>query len=170
MTGSDPVTTVDPRYSVRGAPAVPWPEARQALAEAGTYWLSTVRSDGRPHVTTLIAMWHGEALYFSSGPDEQKSRNLEANPHCILTTGCNHLDDGLDVVVEGQAARITDDARLSALAEAWRAKYGSEWQLRGSADNPDNVFELTPVRAFGFRKGFAEDGQGCQTRWRWDRS
>jgi nitroimidazol reductase NimA-like FMN-containing flavoprotein (pyridoxamine 5'-phosphate oxidase superfamily) len=169
MTMSDPAATVDPRFSMEGAPAVPWPEARKALEEAGTYWLSTVRSDGRPHVTTVIAMWHGEALYFSSGPAEQKSKNLEANPHGILTTGCNRLDDGLDVVVEGQAVRITDEARLSVLAEAWQAKYGSDWQLTGSVENPDNVFELTPVRAFGFRKGFAKDGQGCQTRWRWDR-
>ena len=74
---NDPVTTVDTRFSMDGAPAVPWPDARQALEEAGTYWLSTVHADGRPHVTTLIAMWHDDALYFSSGPAEQKCKNLE---------------------------------------------------------------------------------------------
>ena len=170
MTMNDPVTTLDTRFSMEGAPAVPWHDARQALEEAGTYWLSTVRSDGRPHVTTVIAMWNGEALYFSTGPAEQKSKNLEANPHCILTTGSNRLDDGLDVVVEGEAVRVTDDARLRVLAEAWQTKYGSDWHLTGSEEDPDNVFEGTPVRAFGFRKGFSKDGQGCQTRWRWDRA
>jgi hypothetical protein len=170
MTTPDPATTVDSRFSMEGAPAVPWSDAQQALEDAGTYWLSTVRSDGRPHVTTLIALWDGDALCFSTGPAEQKSRNLEANPHCVLATGTNRLDEGLDVVVEGDAVRVTDEARLGVLATAWDAKYGSDWPLTGRPDDPDLVFEVVPVRAFGFRKGFGPGGQGCQTRWRWDRS
>ena len=170
MKTNDPVTTVDSRFSMEGAPAVPWPEARQALEEAGTYWLSTVRADGRPHVTTLIAMWNGDALYFSTGPTEQKYKNLEKNPHCVMTTGSNRLDEGLDLVVEGDAVRVTDDARLQVLAEAWQAKYGRDWNLTGTEKDPAHVFEVKPVRAFGFRKGFGKDGQGGQTRWRWEPS
>lgn len=170
MTTNDPVTTVDTRFSMEGAPQVPWPEARRALEEAGTYWLSTVRPDGRPHVTTLIAVWNGDALYFSTGPSEQKCKNLEKNPHCILTTGNNRLDDGLDLVVEGEAVRVTDETRLRVLAEAWERKYGSDWPLTGSEEHPAYVFEVTPAKAFGFRKGFGKDGQGSQTRWRWTRS
>lgn len=168
MTPNDPVTTVDTRFSMEGAPPVSRPEARQALEEAGTYWLFTVRSDGRPHVTTLIAVWNGDALYFSTGPAEQKHKNLEQNPHCILTAGTNRLDEGLDLVVEGEAVRVTDDSRLRVLAEAWGTKYGSDWHLTGSEQDPAHVFEVTPVRAFGFCKGFGKDGQGSQTRWRWN--
>ena len=170
MTTNDPVTTVDTRFSMEGAPAVPWPEAQRGLEAAGTYWLSTVRPDGRPHVTTLIALWHGHALYFSTGPAEQKYKNLDKNPHCILTTGNNRLDDGLDLVVEGEAVRVTDETRLRVRADAWETKYGSDWPLMGSEENPAYVFEVTPVKAFGFRKGFGRDGQGSQTRWRWPRS
>ena len=166
----DPVTTVDARFSMEGAPAVPWPEARQALEEAGTYWLSTVRPDGRPHVTTLIAVWHDDALYFSTGPTEQKYKNLQKNPRCILTTGNNRLDDGLDVVVEGEAVRVRDDAKLRVLAEAWETKYGSDWQATGTEESPAHVFEVEPERAFGFRKGFGKNGQGGQTRWSWQPS
>ncbi len=74
MSMNDPVTTLDTRFSMEGAPAVLWPDARQALEEAGTYWLSTVRSDGRPHVTTLIAMWKGDGLYFSTVPPSRSAR------------------------------------------------------------------------------------------------
>jgi hypothetical protein len=169
-TMDDPATSVDARFSVADAPAVPWSDARQALEEAGTYWLTTVRPDGRPHVTTVIALWDGDALHFSTGPAEQKHKNLERSAHCVLTTGCNRLDEGLDVVVEGEAVQVTDDARLRVLAEAWDAKYGSDWSLTGSGDDPDHVFEVVPVTAFGFRKGFAQGGQGCQTRWRWERA
>lgn len=170
MTTNDPVATVDARFSVVGAPAVPWSEARQVLEEAGTYWLTTVRPDGRPHVTTLIAMWHDEALYFSTGPAEQKAKNLGENPQCILTTGCNRLDSGLDVVVEGVAVGVTDEAILRPLAEAWQAKYGSDWPLAGSEKASDLVLRVAPIQAFGYRKGFGAGGQGCQTRWRWDRA
>jgi hypothetical protein len=33
-------------------------------------------------------------------------KNLAQNPNCVLTTGCNGLDDGLDLVVEGAAAKV----------------------------------------------------------------
>jgi len=42
-------------------------------------------------------------LYFCTGPHERKARNLGQNPHCVLTTGCNTLKEGLDVVGRRQA-------------------------------------------------------------------
>ena len=48
------------------------------------YWLSTVRPDGRPHVTPLLGIWLDGALYFCTGPDERKAKNLARNPRCIL--------------------------------------------------------------------------------------
>ena len=83
------------------------------------YWLSTVRPDGRPHVTPLLGIWLDGALYFCTGPDERKAKNLARNPRCILTTGCNRLD-GLDLVVEGQAAEVRGPAELRSVADTFR--------------------------------------------------
>jgi hypothetical protein len=64
------------------------------------------------------------ATYFlRAGATEQKAINLSGNPHVILTTGCNHWDAGLDVVVEGDAVQVTDDDALKRLAEVWAAKW-----------------------------------------------
>jgi hypothetical protein len=63
-----------------------------------------------------------EALHSCSGAHEQKTKNLESDPRCILTTGTNQLRSGLDVVVEGAAARVTDEAQLRRLAAIWRSK------------------------------------------------
>jgi hypothetical protein len=52
------------------------------------------------------------AKRFSTGAGEQKLANLLANSHVVLTTGCNRWDQGLDVVVEGDAVRVTDDTVL----------------------------------------------------------
>ena len=132
------------------------------------FWVSTVRPDGRPHVTPLIAVWLDDALYFCTGPTERKARNLEENCHVILTTGCNLIGEGLDVVVEGEAVRLTDDAQLMRIADEYVSKYGSDWHF----DVRDGlfvheagtalVFEVARRKAFGFRKG----DEFSQTRWR----
>ena len=51
-----PTTKFDSRFSDPEASATPWAEAERALAEAELYWLTTVRADGRPHVTPLIGL------------------------------------------------------------------------------------------------------------------
>ncbi len=142
--------------------------AREQLETAEIYWLTTVRRDGRPHVTPLGAVWNDGALHFCTGPGEQKARNLEANTHSAVTTGCNAIGEGLDLVVEGDAVRVTDEARLQRLADAWEAKYGGDWHfdVRDGVFHHDAgealVFEVAATTAFGFNKG----EPFSQTRWR----
>jgi hypothetical protein len=52
-------------------------------------------------------------MYFCTGSDERKAKNLEQNPQCILTASQNGLD-GLDVVIEGHAAEISERGCASA--------------------------------------------------------
>src|SRR5580704_1825111 len=96
-----PVTELS-AFSSPNATPTEWSQARVALADAELYWLSTVRPDGRPHVTPLLGIWLEGALYFCTGPEERKAKNLAQNQGCVLTTGRNDLE-GLDLVVEGQA-------------------------------------------------------------------
>jgi DNA-binding transcriptional ArsR family regulator len=141
-------------------------EARERFEDAEVYWLSTVRPDGRPHVTPLLSVWLDGALYFCTGPSERKAKNLAGNPHCTLTTGCNNLDEGLDLVVEGDAARMSDAAALRRIADAYESKYGGDWRfdVRDGAFHHRGgralVYEVAPSTAFGFGKG-----EFSQTRW-----
>ncbi len=66
-----PTTEPDTRFSDEAAVATGWEETRRALEEAELFWISTVRADGRPHVTPLVAVWLDDAIYFATGPDEQ---------------------------------------------------------------------------------------------------
>jgi hypothetical protein len=45
----------------RGAEATPWAAAREVLQTAQLSWVTTVRADGRPHVTPLVAVWLDDA-------------------------------------------------------------------------------------------------------------
>ena len=168
MSGTEPTAELDARFSSEGATARPWSEVVGVLERSEMFWLSTVRRDGRPHVTPLPAMWLDGALHFCTGPDEQKARNVESNPNCVLTTGANAFRSGVDVVVEGRAVRVTDEPLLRRLAEMWEAKLDwpfdvvdgafreraseiadQELSARGTA----LVFAVAPDKILAFGKG-----------------
>jgi hypothetical protein len=108
----------------------------------------------------LVGVWLDGAMYFCTGDAEQKALNLRRNAHVILTTGCNHWDEGLDVVVEGDAVRVTDDALLRRLAAAWAVKWDGRWlwEVRdGAFHHRDGgaapVYSVTPAKILAFGKG-----------------
>jgi Pyridoxamine 5'-phosphate oxidase len=168
MSGAISAGELDARYSSEGATATTWEEARDRLEGADVHLLSTVRPNGRPHVTPLLAVWLDDAAHFCTGPDEQKARNLARSPLCALIAA--GAPDGLDVVVEGEAVRVTDEGRLRRLADAWVARHGEEWQFSvrdGAFAHPSGagtalVFEVAPAVVFAFGRG----DEYSQTRWR----
>jgi hypothetical protein len=140
---NEPVTKIDPRFSDPDAVATGWEETRRVL----------------------VAVWLDGAIHFCTGATEQKAKNLSGNPHVILTTGCNHWEGGLDVVVEGDAVQLTDDDVLERLAEAWATKWDGRWQFLvrdGCYYHHDEhevlpdailVFSVTPTKILAFAKG-----------------
>ncbi|UFR00291.1 pyridoxamine 5'-phosphate oxidase family protein [Streptomyces sp. Go40/10] len=174
-----PTTEFDARYSsatnprpgAADATATEWAEARRQLEAAEIFWVSTVRPDGRLHVTPVIAAWHDEVLYFATGPGEQKARNLAHHAQCALTTGGNALTAGLDLVVEGTAEPVADPAVLEEVIAAYEAKYGPhitspEGTFHGIGDafrrGDAVVFAVAPATAYGFGRN---GGVYTHTRW-----
>jgi nitroimidazol reductase NimA-like FMN-containing flavoprotein (pyridoxamine 5'-phosphate oxidase superfamily) len=132
------------------------------------YWLSSARPGGQPHVAPLIGVWLDGGFYFCTGEQERKAKNLAENAQVAVTTGSNTLTQGMDIVVEGEAVAVTEDAKVRRVGDAFAAKYGDAWRLPGH----DGVllFEVMPARAFGFgredAKGPPPVGTFSQTRWR----
>ena len=163
-----PPGEVDPRFSDEGAKPTPWPEGITRLDDAKTYWLSTVRRDGRPHVTTIAGVVIDETVHFTTGKAEQKAVNLRTNPNVVVTAGTS-VFEGLDVVVEGVAERVRDAARLEVVAAAYQAKYPDFFRFfvrDGAMHIPESddevlVFAVRATKAFGFGKS-----PFSQTRWR----
>ena len=166
-SAAGPVAELDARFGDPDAVATPWEDVRRTIDEAELFWISTVRSDGRPHVTPLPAVWQDDTLHFCTGAAEQKAVNLARNADCILTTGNNAWKAGLDVVIEGTARRVTDEARLRRLSDAWESKYDGDWHFEvanGAFQGEGGqalVFAVNPTKILAFAKGaFA------QTRYR----
>jgi general stress protein 26 len=154
-----PRTDLDTRFSDPAAPPSSWEDTLEAIEQAQIFWISTVRRDGRPHVTPLVAVWLDGALHFCTGPDEQKALNLAANPRVALTTGTNDWQSGLDVVVEGEATRVTEAPLLERLAAAWAQKWDGQWQYEVDGDGFRHhagtalVFAVRPAKVLAFSKG-----------------
>ena len=154
-----PTTSLDTRFSDTDAAPTSWDDTVKVLETAELSWITTVRADGRPHVTPLPAIWLDGALHFCTGAAEQKAVNLHSNPHVVLTTGRNDWDRGLDVVVEGDAVQVTDDATLKRLADAWRTKWDGRWQfeVRDGAFHHEagaaEVYAVAPTKVLAFGKG-----------------
>jgi hypothetical protein len=171
--------------SLVGGDASPtsWEVARERLEnpeQARTYWLATVRPDGRPHVMPLIGLWLDGAFYFIAGETTRKGKNLAADPRCVITTGSTRLPS-LDMILEGEARQVTDKAKLHRVADAYGAKMGWPLEVRDgglfgqnaptAGPPPYAVFELTPTTVFGLpglagMEEVGSDGSLSPTRWR----
>jgi hypothetical protein len=74
-------------------------------------------------------------------------------------TGCNRWDEGVDVVVEGDAVRVADDKMLERLAEAWASKWDGRWrfEVRDGCFHQEPgaalVFRVAPAKILAFGKG-----------------
>jgi general stress protein 26 len=156
---SEPETTLDERFSDPGTAPTSWDATVRTLETAELFWITTVRADGWPQMSPLVAVWLDGALHFCTGADEQKAVNLRANPQVLLTTGCNQWDRGLDVVLEGEAIQATDDTILERLADLWRSKWDGRWQFEARDGRFHHeaglalVFSVTPTKVLAFGKG-----------------
>ncbi len=77
-----------------------------------------------------------------------------------VTGFVRNLSDGrVELVVEGDAAEVTDDATLRRLAQAWRTKWDGRWRFRardGSFHHEAGaalVFAVVPAKVLAFGKG-----------------
>ncbi len=155
---TEPISTRNlDRY---GSAELPWSRPRDILAgdpaAAGlTFFVATVRPDGRPHSAGVGATWVDGALYFVSGPGTRKSRNLARDPSCSVSVGL----PGIDLVLDGEAHRVTDESTLEALAAVYRTggwpasvdgdALTAPYSAPSAGPAPWHLYRLTLHTAFG---------------------
>src|SRR3954451_11900805 len=107
-----------------GLPPVEWAEVKDKLdsgsvpepgsLNARATWLSTINEDGSPHVTPVGAIWLDGTFWIQTG-STRKARNLARDPRCSISLSIKDAD----VVLEGEAVRVTDPAAVAGAAKAW---------------------------------------------------
>jgi hypothetical protein len=107
-----------------GLPPVAWGDVTDRLDarqgpdpdahNARTTWLTTLNEDGSPHVTAVGALWLDGTFWFQTGAT-RKGRNVARDPRCSLSLSIRDAD----VVVEGDAERVTDPDAIARAAAGW---------------------------------------------------
>ena len=147
-----------------GLEPLSWERARERLesewklqgpssdGQPHTHWLITTRQDGRPHAMPVGAVWDQGKFYIVSGPGTQKSTNLARDPRCSIAVAAQ----GLDIVLEGEARRVTYDARLQELATAFNdwgphvrdGAFYHEYSAPSAGPPPWYLYEFRPKTVF----------------------
>jgi hypothetical protein len=140
-------TAITEKLDERSAPA---PEAHNSR----TTWLTTINKDGSPHVTAVGALWLDGTFWFQTG-STRKARNVSLDPRCSIALSVRDAD----VVIEGDAARVTDREIVARLAASWASNgWPAEPDARGAGITapfnapsqgppPWNVYRIEPRSA-----------------------
>ena len=168
MSDKEPVA--EAMLDTAEATALPWAEVVASLGGTGSYWLATVRPDGRPHVVPIGPALLDGTFYFTTGQGTRKEQNLAHNPHCVIS----YSRPNFDIVIEGDAAKVHDVAQLERIAAHYAANGWPAYVHDGVLDAPFSasttgpapyeVYAVTPSRAFAF--GTDEDTGNQTTRYR----
>jgi hypothetical protein len=151
-----------------GTPPIAWQKVHAVLTseitqgpDAGgpnrhTAWLTTINPDGAPHVTPVGAVQLDGVWYFTSGPRTRKSRNLSADPRCVLSVATRPFD----LVLEGSASRVTDADELRSVADeynrgGWPAQvegdaFSAEYSAPSAGPPPWHLYKFTLATVFAF--------------------
>jgi hypothetical protein len=114
-----------------GLPPIEWAEVEAQLVDLlmhddprspdrSTFWLTTLDADGRPHVTSVGALWHAGSAWFQTGEHTRKAKNVTRDPRCTISVATK----GFDVMVSGVARRVTTPKVVAEIAALWA---GSGW-------------------------------------------
>lgn len=119
---AEPIVEQMPLPSVYGSPKkrLKWEAVRKDLEEATTYWVSTTRPDGRPHVVPRDGIWLDDTWYYGGAKETVHNRNLLANPAAAM-----HIGDGIKaVIVEGTVATASPTLEIAQqLSDVTNQKY-----------------------------------------------
>jgi hypothetical protein len=120
MSHLTPVRTKNLSLPKYGLTPIDWDEVEAAVAAAEpgperSWFLTTLNRDGSPHTTGFGHVWLDGAIYFTTGPEALKTRNLVADPRCTVAGPI----DGYDVTFDGEAHRVTDPAVVERIAAVY---------------------------------------------------
>ena len=169
MADRTPIETKN--LDMYGNAPLPWSRPRDhfaALIFLPATFLGTMRPDGRPHAAVIGALWIDGDIYFTSGPGTRKSRNMAANPACTIAMRLATID----IVLEGEAVRVTDGPTLERVAAriregGWPVQVGGDaitapYAAPSAGPPPWHLYRFTYHTAIG--NAIAEP-HGA-TRWR----
>ena len=122
------------------------------LTRARVVRVATADAEGVPHVVPVCAVTDGGRLWFGSGDDARKVRNLRANPRVTLVADdYSEAWDGLrGVMVAGTATIHGRGPRFRRGRKLLYAKYPQYPTDAAITERDSVVVEVTPTAVFAW--------------------
>jgi nitroimidazol reductase NimA-like FMN-containing flavoprotein (pyridoxamine 5'-phosphate oxidase superfamily) len=112
--------------------------------------VATVSAEGVPHLVPVCHALGGQKLYFGSGNDGTKVRNLQANPNVTVTVDeySEHWDGLKGVMVQGRARLIARGPEFTRARDRLYEKYPQYSKEAALATSDSVIIEVTPTHVF----------------------
>ncbi|MDI5978866.1 pyridoxamine 5'-phosphate oxidase family protein [Amycolatopsis magusensis] len=144
-----------------GSGLLPFSWAEEKFNSAKNYWIVSNWPDGRSHAMPVWAVWDGSRVWFSTGGDSRKARNLRLDERCLVLAENTEQP----VVLEGTAELVTDEESLTPYIGLVNEKYGTDYSTAMIDPAVQATFRIRPRWVFGMLQ---EDFNGSPTRWVFD--
>ena len=117
--------------------------------------VATAGKGGMPHLVPVCHVLHNGKIYFASGNDGRKMKNLAEDPRVTVT-----VDSYSDVwpalrgvMVQGTAKLIEGGPRFRRIRALLYRKYPQYPREAALSESDSVVVEVTPVRVFSWGRG-----------------
>ena len=114
--------------------------------------VATAGAAGVPHVVPVCHVLAGGKIYFASGDDGRKVKNLRENPRVTLTVDVysDHWGTLKGVMIQGRARLIERGPRFRRVRDRLYRKY-PQYPREAAISPSDSVaIEVTPTRVFSW--------------------
>ena len=129
------------------------PAIQAALRDDPVVWLSSVQTDGRPHLVPVWFHWDGDRILAFSKPHARKVDNLRDQPSVMLAVGTP--GPGFEVELIEATAELPDQPAATIMPEGFGAKYRELLHRAGMtvqrfAEVYSQPIVLRPTRFLGY--------------------
>ena len=144
---------------------IPWSKVDIWLQAYRSIWLSTTRSDGRPHCVPVWYWWDASQpdVHIVTHGSSVKAKNLAHQSWVILSAG--NADD--TVILEGFAHLVTDEPERAKVNEYWQSKYVDPYSgAKAVPMSEDKIYRVEVQHIMAWEYGSIN----TRTDWRFERA
>ena len=114
--------------------------------------VATAGAAGVPHLVPVCHVLAGGKVYFASGDDGRKVKNIVENPRVTLTVDLysDHWGTLKGVMIQGRARLIERGPRFRRIRDRLYRKYPQYPREAALSPSDSVVIEMTPTRVFSW--------------------
>lgn len=127
-------------------------KAAKLLAAERVCRVATASGGGQTHSVPVVHVLAGDKIYFGSGDDGRKVKNLRENPHVAITVDLYSEDWSQlrGVMVQGTARLIERGPRFKQARRRLYAKYPQYAKDAALSPSDSVIVEVTPTHVFSW--------------------